>query len=430
MTIWIVIIITLLCSAFFSGMEIAFVSANRLKIELDNKTGTTSGRILAFFVKNTSNFISAMLLGNNISLVIYGIYMGLFLGPPLESLFGVAQDLEAGIEVSGNYAAVILLIQTVISTLIVLITAEFLPKAIFRINPNGILSVAAIPLFIIYWVFFGGVLIVMFFSNLFLKLMKTDIADSQQVFTKIDLDHYVRDLNERIEEDAHMENEIQILNNALEFSKIKARDCLIPRTEIVACNIEDDILELKEKFIATGLSKILVYRDTIDNIIGYVHAYELFNKPDYIKNVMLPIGVVPEAILAKELLKQFSKNKRNIVVVVDEFGGTSGIITVEDIIEEIFGEIEDEHDINEAFEKQLDENKFLFSGRTEIDHLIQQHGLPLEQSDEYETLAGYVISHLEEIPKPKESFETDKLIFTVIEVTDSKIESIEIEIKE
>ncbi len=418
MTIWIVIIITLLCSAFFSGMEIAFVSANRLKIELDNKTGTTSGRILAFFVKNTSNFISAMLLGNNISLVIYGIYMGLFLGPPLETL------------ISPDYAAVILLIQTVISTLIVLITAEFLPKAIFRINPNGILSVAAIPLFIIYWVFFGGVLIVMFFSNLFLKLMKTDIDDSQQVFTKIDLDHYVRDLNERIEEDAHMENEIQILNNALEFSKIKARDCLIPRTEIVACNIEDDISDLKEKFIATGLSKILVYRDTIDNIIGYVHAYELFNKPDYIKNVMLPIGVVPEAILAKELLKQFSKNKRNIVVVVDEFGGTSGIITVEDIIEEIFGEIEDEHDINEAFEKQLDENKFLFSGRTEIDHLIQQHGLPLEQSDEFETLAGYVISHLEEIPKPKESFETDKLIFTVIEVTDSKIESIEIEIKE
>ncbi|MFT5823114.1 MAG: putative hemolysin [Crocinitomix sp.] len=418
MTIWIVIIITLLCSAFFSGMEIAFVSANRLKIELDNKRGTTSGRILAFFVKNTSNFISAMLLGNNISLVIYGIYMALFLGPPLEMLIGT------------DYAAVILLIQTVVSTLIVLITAEFLPKAIFRINPNGILSVAAIPLLIIYWAFFIFVLIIMFFSNLFLKLMKTDIADSKQVFTKIDLDHYVRDLNDRIEEDAHMENEIQILNNALEFSKIKARDCLIPRTEIVACNIEDDIVTLKEKFITTGFSKILIYRDTIDNIIGYVHAYELFNKPDFIKNVMLPIGVVPESILAKELLKQFSKNKRNIVVVVDEFGGTSGIITVEDIIEEIFGEIEDEHDVNDGLEKQLGANKFLFSGRTEIDYLIQQHGLPLEQSDEYETLAGFVLSHLEEIPQSKETFETDKLIFTVVEVTESKIESVKIEIKE
>jgi CBS domain containing-hemolysin-like protein len=399
-------------------MEIAFVSANRLKIELDNKRGTTSGRILAFFVKNTSNFISAMLLGNNISLVIYGIYMALLLGSPLEALIGA------------DYTAVILLIQTIISTLIVLITAEFLPKAIFRINPNGILSVAAIPLLILYWAFFIPVWIIMLFSNLFLKIMKTDIDDSQQVFTKIDLDHYVRDLNERIEEDAHMENEIQILNNALEFSKIKARDCLVPRTDIVACNIEDDIAMLKEKFIATGLSKILIYRDTIDNIIGYVHAYELFNKPDFIKNVMLPIGVVPESILAKELLKQFSKNKRTIVVVVDEYGGTSGIITAEDIIEEIFGEIEDEHDINEGFEKKLADHIFLFSGRTEIDHLIQQHGLPLEQSDEYETLAGYVISHLEEIPKAKESFETDKLIFTVVEVTDSKIESIKIELKE
>ncbi|MDG1913271.1 MAG: hemolysin family protein [Crocinitomix sp.] len=418
MTTSIVIIITLFCSAFFSGMEIAFVSANRLKIELDNKRGTTAGRILAFFVKNTSNFISAMLLGNNISLVIYGIYMALLLGPPLETLIGA------------DYTAVILLIQTIISTLIVLITAEFLPKAIFRINPNGIMSVAAIPLLILYWAFFIPVWIIILFSNLFLKIMKTDIDDSQQVFTKIDLDHYVRDLNDRIEEDAHMENEIQILNNALEFSKIKARDCLVPRTDIVACNIEDDISMLKEKFIASGLSKILIYRDTIDNIIGYVHAYELFNKPDYIKNVMLPIGVVPEAILAKELLKQFSKNKRNIVVVVDEYGGTSGIITVEDIIEEIFGEIEDEHDVNETFEKKLAEHIFLFSGRTEIDHLIQQHGLPLEQSDEYETLAGYVISHLEEIPKAKESFETDKLIFTVVEVTDSKIESIKIEVKE
>ena len=418
MTTSIVIIITLFCSAFFSGMEIAFVSANRLKIELDNKRGTTAGRILAFFVKNTSNFISAMLLGNNISLVIYGIYMALLLGPPLETLIGA------------DYTAVILLIQTIISTLIVLITAEFLPKAIFRINPNGIMSVAAIPLLILYWAFFIPVWIIILFSNLFLKIMKTDIDDSQQVFTKIDLDHYVRDLNDRIEEDAHMENEIQILNNALEFSKIKARDCLVPRTDIVACNIEDDISMLKEKFIASGLSKILIYRDTIDNIIGYVHAYELFNKPDYIKNVMLPIGVVPEAILAKELLKQFSKNKRNIVVVVDEYGGTSGIITVEDIIEEIFGEIEDEHDINETFEKKLAEHIFLFSGRTEIDHLIQQHGLPLEQSDEYETLAGYVISHLEEIPKAKESFETDKLIFTVVKVTDSKIESIKIEVKE
>ena len=243
MTVWAVIIITLLCSAFFSGMEIAFVSANRLKIELEKNRKTTSGRILDFFVRNTSSFISAMLLGNNISLVMYGIYMGFVIGDPLMEMWGA------------EYEALVLLIQTLIATLIVLVTAEFLPKAIFRINPNGILSVTAIPLLIIYWLFFLPTLIIMWFSNMFLKIMKTDIEDSQRVFTKVDLDHYVRDLSDRIEEDAHMENEIQILNNALEFSKVKARDCLIPRTEIVACNIEDDISELKEKFIATGLSK-------------------------------------------------------------------------------------------------------------------------------------------------------------------------------
>jgi putative hemolysin len=410
------ILITLLCSAFFSGMEIAFVSANRLKIELDKNRGVTSGRILSFFVKNTSNFISAMLLGNNVSLVVYGIFMAVALEPVL----GLFSD----------FPALVLILQTIISTLIVLITAEFLPKAIFRINPNGILAIGSIPLFIVYWLFYIPTLIVMSFSNLILKLMKIDITDSQQVFTKVDLDHYVRDLNDRIEEDAHLENEIQILNNALEFSKVKARDCLVPRTDIVACNMEDDIQILREKFITSGLSKILIYRDSIDNIIGYVHAYEMFNKPDQIKNVMLPIGVVPEAILAKELLAQFTKTKRSIIVVVDEYGGTSGLITVEDIIEEIFGEIEDEHDQEDEVEKQLDESTFLFAGRTEIDYIIQQHQIPIEEGEEYETLAGFVINFLEDIPEPNTEFETDKLIITVLEVSDSRIELVKVRIKE
>lgn len=413
----VVIGITLLCSAFFSGMEIAFVSANRLKIELDKNRGTASARILAYFVKNTSNFISAMLLGNNVALVVYGIYMAMLLDPPLSSLVGESNN------------AVILLLQTIISTLIVLVTAEFLPKAVFRINPNGILSVGAIPLLIVYWIFYFPTLIVMGLSNLFLRLMKSDIKDSQQVFTKVDLDHYVRDLSDRIEEDAHMDNEIQILNNALEFPKIKARDCMVPRTDLVACNIEDDIAVLKQKFIDSGLSKILIYRDSIDNIIGYVHAYELFSKPEFIKNAMMPIGVVPEAIMAKELLQQFSETKRNIVVVVDEYGGTSGVITVEDIIEEIFGEIQDEHDLANTTDTQLDENTFIFSGRTEIDHLINHHELPFPESDEYETLAGFIFSQLAEIPKKEESFETEKLIVTILEVTDSRIELVKIERK-
>lgn len=412
--IWFVIGTTLLCSAFFSGMEIAFVSANRLKIELDKNRGSTSGRILSFFVQNSSRFISSMLLGNNIALVVYGIYMAMWMEPWLIGLIGESDSI-------------ILLIQTIISTLIVLLTAEFLPKAIFRINPNGILTVAAIPLMIVYSIFYVPVMIIMFLSNAFLKLMKADVEDSQQAFTKVDLDHYVRDLSDRIEEDAHMENEIQILNNALEFSNVKARDCMIPRTEIVACNIEDSIEDLKEKFITTGLSKILIYRDSIDNIIGYVHAYELFNKPEQIKNVMLPIGVVPEAIYAKELLEQFSKTKRNIVVVVDEFGGTAGIITVEDIIEEIFGEIEDEHDQESVIEEELEDGAYLFSGRTEIDYINQEYNLKIEEHEEYETLAGYVIHNLEKIPALNEYFETDVYRFTVVEVADSRIELIRIE---
>jgi CBS domain containing-hemolysin-like protein len=412
--IWIVIGITLLCSAFFSGMEIAFVSANRLKIELDKNRGSTAGKILSFFVQNSSRFISAMLLGNNIALVVYGIYMAMWMEPWLIGLIG------------GN-DFLILFIQTIISTLIVLLTAEFLPKAIFRINPNGILTIAAIPLVIVYGLFYVPVIMIMFLSNTFLKLMKADVEDSQQAFTKVDLDHYVRDLSDRIEEDAHMENEIQILNNALEFSNIKARDCMIPRTDIVACNIEDDISDLKQKFISTGLSKILIYRDSIDNIIGYVHAYELFNKPEKIKNVMLPIGVVPEAIYAKELLEQLSKTNRNIVVVVDEFGGTAGIITVEDIIEEIFGEIEDEHDQESVVEDELENGSYLFSGRLEIDYLNQEYDLDLEELEEYETLAGYVIHHLEEIPKLNEFYESDDYRFTVVEVADSRIELIRID---
>ncbi|MCC7453943.1 MAG: HlyC/CorC family transporter [Crocinitomix sp.] len=413
---WAVILIMLAFSAFFSGMEIAFVSANRLKIELDKNRGHLSGKILAYFVKKTGNFIAIMLLGNNVALVVYGIYMAIYLEPML--FF------------AKEYQFLMLFLQTIISTIIVVVTAEFLPKAIFRINPNGILNLFVFPLFIVYWVLYLPATIIIGISNLILKIVKADVKNTEHVFTKVDLDHYVRDLSDRIEEDAHMDNEIQILNNALEFSKLKARDCLIPRTEIVACSIEEDIKILKEKFIESGLSRILIYRNTIDNIIGYVHAYELFNKPDFIKNVMIPIGVVPESILAKDLLAQFSETKKNIVVVVDEYGGTAGIITVEDIIEEIFGEIQDEHDREDEIEEQLDESTYLFSGRTEIDYLNENYGLAIEESEEYETLAGLMITNLEEIPVAQESFETDKLIFTAVEVAESRIKLIKIEVKQ
>ena len=412
---YLVIVITLVCSAFFSGMEIAFISANRLKIELDKKQGSFVGRILSYFVKNTSNFISAMLLGNNASLVIYGIYMAIALESPLSN-------------VSDN-TAVLLLMQTVCSTLIVLITAEFLPKALFRINPNRSLKYGAIPLYIFYWIFYVPTLFTMAISKLFLKLMKVDISDSEQAFTKVDLDHYVRDINERKDDEMEMDNEIQILQNALEFDTVKARDCMIPRTDIICMNIGDEINNLKDKFIETGLSKILIFRDSIDNVIGYVHAHELLSKPEAIKQILLPIFIVPEAVLVKELLQEFTKQKRSIAVVVDEFGGTSGIITVEDIIEEIFGEIQDEHDKEEDIEQKIDENTYLFSGRLEIDYILQEYEIPIDESTEYETIAGFIINKLEVIPKQNTVLETENLLLTVMDVSDSKIDLVKVKVK-
>jgi magnesium and cobalt exporter, CNNM family len=412
----IVILITLISSAFFSGMEIAFISANRLKIELDKKQGHFSGKVLSYFVKRTPKFISAMLLGNNASLVIYGIYMALLLKSPLEAVY--------------HNAAFVLISQTICSTLLVLITAEFLPKALFRINPNRSLRFGIIPLLTSYWLFYLPTTFTMWISKFFLKLMKVDISGSEQAFSKVDLDHYVRDINDRMQEEAEMENEIQILQNALEFPNVKARDCMVPRTEMVALNIEDEINELKELFIASGLSKVVIYRENLDNVIGYVHAHELFSKPTVIKQVLLPIVVVPEAMLVKDLLEEFTKQKRSLALVVDEFGGTSGLITVEDIVEEIFGEIEDEHDLEEDIEQKIDERTFLFSGRLEIDHLINEYEIPLRESSEYETIAGYIINKLEEIPKSNAQLETDELIITVMEVSDSKIDLVKISLKD
>jgi putative hemolysin len=411
-----IIVVSLFFSAFFSGMEIAFLSANRLKIELDKQRGSFSGKILSYFVKNTSNFISSMLLGNNASLVVYGIFMAQLLEPVFLSMTDVN--------------ALILLMQTIVSTLIVLITAEFLPKALFRINPNRSLRVGALPLFMFFCIFYLPTLLTMWISKFFLKLMKVDISDSEQAFTKVDLDHYVRDINDRMDDATEMDNEIQILQNALEFHTVKARDCMIPRTDVVALNIEDDIKKLKEKFIKSGLSKILIYRDSIDNVIGYVHAHELFSKPKAIKQVLLPIFIAPEAVYVKELLQQFTKQKRSIAVVVDEFGGTSGIITVEDIVEEIFGEIEDEHDKDNVIEQKISDNTYLFSGRLEIDYLKDEHDIALPESSEYETLAGFVINQLEEIPKPNTVLETEDFVLTVMEVSDSKVDVIKLKVKE
>ena len=412
----IVIIGTLLFSAFFSGMEIAFMSSNRLKVEMDRSKGTLNGRILGIFYKNESHFIAMLLLANNASLVIFGISAANLLNPIIESW---------GIQSEG----LILLCQTIISTLLVLITAEFLPKALVQINPNGFLKFASIPMIAMHWILYIPTQFVMFLSNGVLRLLKTNGDTTEKVFSKIDLEHYVQDLSGRIKEEEDFGNEMQILQNALDFSSLKARDCMIPRTEIVAIDVEKEIKDLNELFITQRLSKILIFRNNIDNIIGYVHSFEMFKRPTSIKQIMLPIAFVPEAIPGKELLEMFTKQSGNIAVVVDEYGGTAGMITIEDVIEEIFGEIDDEHDIEELLEEKISDKEYLFSGRMDLDYLNEEYDLSLTDAGGYETLAGLIIHSLESIPESGTKLELDKYNLIIEQVSDRKIEIVRIIIK-
>jgi putative hemolysin len=412
----IIIISTILFSAFFSGMEIAFISSNRLKVEMDRAKGTLNGRILGSFYKNESRFIAMLLLANNVSLVLFGISAAHLLNPTIKD-WGIHGE------------AITLLIQTIISTLLVLITAEFLPKALVQINPNGFLRLASLPMMLMYWMLYFPTQIVMYISNSLLRLLKTNGDTSEKVFSKIDLEHYVQDLSGRIKEEEDFGNEMQILQNALDFSSLKARDCMIPRTEIVAIDVEEEISVLKSLFINRKLSKILIYRKNIDNIIGYVHSFEIFKNPSSIKQILLPIAFVPEAISGKELLELFTQQSGNIAVVVDEYGGTSGMITIEDVIEEIFGEIEDEHDSEVLLEEKISEKEFRFSARMDIDYINQTYNLSLIDSDQYETLGGLIIFTLESIPEPGQILELDKYSLLIEEVSDRKIEIVRVIVK-
>ena len=408
-----IIFLSLLASAFFSGLEIAFVSCNRLKIELDKKKGLLHARIISKFLNKDSQFIATMLLGNNIALVVYGIYMSKLIQPFLSD-FQLSEWI-------------ILLLQTVFSTLVILVTAEFLPKALFQINPNRMLSVFAIPLWIINKLLFPFSISTLAISNGFLKLFKFDPEGTKNVFSRVDLDEYVKDLSERMHDKSELDNEVEILQNALAFDEIKARDCMIPRTEIVALSVEEDIEQIKNKFISTGLSKIIIYRDSIDNIIGYVHSFELFKNPARIKDILMPISFVPKSMPGKELLELFAKQNGNIAIVVDEFGGTAGLVTIEDVIEEILGDIEDEHDKDQLVEEQIDENTYLFSARQDIDYLNETYDLELEESTEYDTLGGLIIFHTESIPETGDQLKINGFRLQIQEVTDRRIELIRLE---
>jgi len=412
----IIIVVSVLFSAFFSGMEIAFITANKLKIELDNKQGHLSAKLLSGFMQRPSKFIGTMLVGNNVALVLFGIYMAKWVEPTIAS-WGVGE-------------AAVLLIQTIISTLIILFAGEFIPKTLFRINSNFLLNLLAFPLAVLYYLLWVPMMITVGLAELALKyIFRVDVATEEVNFGRLDLDNYVKEITEAAEKtDEEIDHEIQIFQNALDFSKIKARDCMVPRTEICAVELEDDIPKLKELFIENGYSKIPVYRDSIDNIIGYINAVELFNKPDNIKSLIVPVIIIPETISAKEVLELFISQNKNLAVVVDEFGGTSGMLTIEDVIEEIFGDIEDEHDRDQFIEEKIDDQTYLFSARLEIDYLNDTHKLNLPESDEYETLAGLIIHNQEEIPQLNSVTEIEGFRFKVTAVSNVRIETVRLRV--
>ncbi|WP_029037775.1 hemolysin family protein [Salinimicrobium xinjiangense] len=417
----IIILCSLILSAFFSGMEIAYVSANKIHVEIEKKQNDFLAKILTRLTRKPSKFIATMLVGNNIALVVYGFFMGDLLMELLEPTYF---SNEIVIYLLTDLS---LLTQTIISTLIILLTAEFLPKVFFQIYANFLLKFFAVPAYLFYILFSFISSFVIWISDLILKrFFKTEGDEVQLAFTKVELGNYINEQMERVEHDQEVDSEIQIFQNALEFSEVKSREVMIPRTEIVAVEITTDPKELVETFTATGLSKILVYRENIDDIIGYIHSFELFKKPETIKSILLPVVFVPETMLVKDVLNILIKKRKSIAVVIDEYGGTSGMMTVEDIVEELFGEIEDEHDPVVLIEEKLDENRYLFAARLEVDYLNEAYKLDIPIGENYETLGGYILDHTEEIPPKDGVVEIDNFKFHIKEVSNTKIELVEV----
>lgn len=417
---YVIIAITLASSAFFSGMEIAFVSSNKLRIELEKGKGLLSARLVSGFVHHPSRFIGAMLIGNNISLVIYGIAAAAILGPVLQNSLPAPLASDS----------IILVFQTILSTLLILITAEFLPKILFRLNPNGLLNMFAMPVYLVYLILYPFMYFFLGLSELILRFifgMKTGTVRYQ--FTAIDFDEYIRDFYNPAAAQVDEATEMQMIQNVRDFHSTKVRECMVPRNEIIAVDDSINIEELHSLFIETQHSKIPVYKQSIDNLTGYVHLYDLFGKPADISTVVRPVIIVPETIAASKVLDMMISQRKSVAVVVDEFGGTAGMVTVEDLIEEIFGEIEDEFDVEELLVKKISETEFILAGRLEIDYLNQEYLLSLPQSDEYETLAGLILNHHQSIPEIREQIQIDRFIFTILEATGSRIDKVMMKIE-
>lgn len=410
--------ITLLFSALFSGLEIAFISSNKLHIELQNKQGHLSGRILSNFLQKPGQFIGTTLIGNTIALVLYGIFMANLLEPLIRDLLPGGLDNQAGV----------LFIQTIVSTIIVLVTAEFLPKSIFMLNPNSLLSAFSVPFLVIYYLMYPIVWLIVGLSRFVItKLLRLEYSEDKPVFKVTDLNSFVQNNLRHSSEDSKVEIDTKIFDNAVEFKTIRVRECMVPRTDIVAVEIDDPIEELKRVFEESGHSKIIVYRESIDDVIGYCHQLEMFKKPKKVSDILTPIVIAPESALANELLVQFIKERKSLALVVDEFGGTSGIVSMEDIIEEIFGEIQDEYDLDDLVEQQLSDNEYLLSARHEIDYLNEKYGWDLPYG-EFETLAGFILSITEDIPQKGQSVTFGPYTFTIVAKQDHRIETLKIKI--
>jgi CBS domain containing-hemolysin-like protein len=415
---------TLIFIGFFAGLEIAFISVNRLHIELKKKQGKKSGLIISSFLERPSRFIGTTLLGFNICLVIYGLLFSDLLNITLWDAFGLRETASQKLSASQQYLK--LISETLISTFIVLLLGEFIPKAIFRAKNDQLLSFFAPVAKFFYNLLYPVAFIFVRISEWILKyIFNVRVKDKDEAFSQVDLEHFFLQTKEHDEENQELNTEL--FENALSLPLVKVRQCLVPRTEIEAVEITDNIEEVKQKFIQTKLSKLLVYEESIDNITGYIHQLDMFKKPKDVRSILLSIPAVPESMSATDLINKFSKERKSIAWVVDEFGGTAGIITMEDVLEEIFGEIQDEYDTEEFVEKQLSEKEFIFSGRMELDYLNEKYDFEFPES-ESETLSGYIINAHETIPKQKETIVIGDIQFDILTVSDTRIEMVKLKL--
>jgi|TARA_B110000259_G_scaffold44347_1_gene51407 putative hemolysin len=413
MTDWLIIISTILLSAIFSGLEIAFITADKMLMEIINKKGGITAKVLTAFTSSPSRFIATLLIGNNLALVTFGVYM--------EEL------LEPQFKLFTENTLFILLLQTIVSTIVILLFAEYLPKTLFRLKPNLTLRFFSYPMYAIFWSLKWVVISIVGFSKFILrKFLNVDIKEDKPIFGRMELKQYLNSRTKNTKDEEKLDSEVQYYKNVLDFQSVKVRDCMVPRTEIIALEFNTSLEKLNKVFIETGHSKILIFKDSIDEIIGFVHSKEVFKQPKTIASILLPIGYIPESMLAQRALNNFIQLRKSVLIVVDEFGGTAGMLTVEDILEEILGEIEDEHDKIDLIEEQLSDFEFLFSGRLEVDYLNKNYNLRIPTNESYETIAGYIFLHTESIPKEGDVVLIDQFSILIEKVGETRIELIKL----